>query len=50
MVAVVVLVVGVAVVALVKDARALLLYLTRPILEVTWTGDTHRETDVLPSN
>ena len=28
----------------------LLLYTNRPIFEVTWTGDTHKETDILPSN
>ena len=34
----------------VKDVRVLLLYSSRLIFVVTWTGDTHRETDVLPSN
>ena len=34
----------------VKDARALLLYSNRPIFGVTWTGNTHGETIVLPSN
>ena len=34
----------------VKDARALLLYSNRPILKVTWMGDTHEETNVLLSN
>ena len=35
---------------IVKDVRALLLYSNRPILKVTWMGNTHEETDVLPSN
>ena len=26
------------------------LYFNRPIFVATWTGDTHEETDVLPSN
>ena len=34
----------------VKDARALLLYSSRLIFIVTWMGDTHGETDVLPRN
>ena len=35
---------------IVKDVRMLLLYSNRPIFMVTWMGDTHGETNVLPSN
>ena len=34
----------------VKDMGVLLLYSNRPIFMVTWMGDTHGETNVLPSN
>ena len=34
----------------VKDPRVLLFYFNRPIFVITWTGDTHEETNVLPSN
>ena len=35
----------------VKDVRVLLFtYYNRPILNATWTGDTHEETDILPSS
>ena len=34
----------------VRYARVLLPYNNSPILNTTWTGDTHVETDVLPSS
>ena len=33
----------------VKDTAALLPYHNRTFFNSTWTGDTHKETDVLPS-
>ena len=33
----------------VKDTGALLPYCSRTFFNNTWTGDTHKETDVLPS-
>ena len=34
----------------VKDVRAFFLYSNRPVFKTTWTGDTHGETNILPSS
>ena len=34
----------------VKYTRVLLPYYNKPFFNTTWTGDTHEETDILPSS